>query len=195
METSGVIVVAELDRAVADLAAGRLACPRCSARLRRWGTGRRRTVRGPGGRPVMLHPARARCRSCRTTHVLLPAWCVPRRADAVEVIGAALVAAAEGVGYRRIAAGCGRPASTVRGWLHRAAQRAEPLRQAATGAAYQLDPSLGAIEPRTSPLGDAVEALGHYVGAYTRRFGRGVSAWQLICWFTAGRLLAPAPSG
>ena len=47
-------------------------------------------------------PRRARCAGCGRTAVL-PAWCVPRRADAGEVSGAALVAKAAGAGYRRIA--------------------------------------------------------------------------------------------
>ena len=38
-----------------------------------------------------LRPRRAYCRVCETTHVLLPAWSVPRRRDGAEVIGAALL--------------------------------------------------------------------------------------------------------
>jgi hypothetical protein len=60
--------------------------------------------------------------------VLLPAWCLLRRADAVAVIGAALEAAAAGDGHRRIAVMLGRAAATVRGWLRRFAGRAEAVR-------------------------------------------------------------------
>lgn len=49
----------------------------------------------------MLVPRRSRCRQCGATHVLLPAWCLLRRADAVVVIGAALEAAAAGDGHRK----------------------------------------------------------------------------------------------
>jgi hypothetical protein len=47
--------------------------------------------------------------------VLLPAWCLARRADAGKVIGAGLEAKAAGAGHRVVAARLGRPASTVRG--------------------------------------------------------------------------------
>jgi hypothetical protein len=39
------------------------------------------------GAMARLRPDRSRCRSCKCTHILLPAWCAPRRADAIEVIG------------------------------------------------------------------------------------------------------------
>jgi hypothetical protein len=51
------------------------------------------------------------------SHVLLPVFALLRRADLVEVIGAALSAKAAGVGARTIAVGLGRPVETVRGWL------------------------------------------------------------------------------
>ena len=76
----------------------------------------------------MLVPRRSRCRQCGATHVLLPAWCLLRRADAAAVIGAALEAAAAGDGHRKIAGLLGRAASTVRGWLRRFAGRAEEVR-------------------------------------------------------------------
>jgi hypothetical protein len=69
----------------------------------------------PGGRPA--RSGRTRCASCRGTRLLLPAWCLPRRADAVEVVDTELVAHAAGAGHRRIATELGRPVSTVRRWL------------------------------------------------------------------------------
>ena len=60
--------------------------------------------------------------------MLLPAWCLLRRADSAAVIGAALGAAAAGDGHRKIAGVLGRAASTVRGWLRRFAGRAEEVR-------------------------------------------------------------------
>jgi hypothetical protein len=59
-------------------------------------------------------------RLIRATQVLLPSWCLHRRAAAAEVIGAALVAKADGHGHRAIAARFDRPPSTVRAWLRRA---------------------------------------------------------------------------
>ena len=55
--------------------------------------------------------------------MLLPVFVLVRRADLVEVIGAALAAKASGAGARVIAAGLGRPVDTVRGWLRRFAGR------------------------------------------------------------------------
>lgn len=115
------LIVAD-DRAVleADIAAGRLVCPRCRRGvLGGWGCARRRPLRTAGG-VRWLRPRRARCRerSCRATHVLLPDVCLLRRCDAVEVIGAAVLAGS-GAGYRRVAELVGRPAETVRDWLSR----------------------------------------------------------------------------
>lgn len=49
--------------------------------------------------------------------MVLPARFLPRRADAVEVVGTALVARATGQGHRRIATELGWPVSTVHRWL------------------------------------------------------------------------------
>ena len=62
------------------------------------------------GALIVLRPDRARCRRCAVTQVLLPVWCVPRRGYGVEVVGAALLAAAEGAGHRRVAACVDAPA-------------------------------------------------------------------------------------
>jgi hypothetical protein len=90
-----VVLIVSGDRGVveADLAAGRLVCPRCLAGvLGGWGCSRLREVRtGSGLR--RLRPRRGRCRerSCRATHVLLPDVCLARRRYVAEVIGAALL--------------------------------------------------------------------------------------------------------
>ena len=78
-----VVLIVSDDRAVveADLAAGRLVCPRCRAGvLGGWGCSRLRVVRTSFG-VRRLRPRRGRCRerSCRATHVLLPDVCVARR--------------------------------------------------------------------------------------------------------------------
>ena len=88
------------------------------------GWARRRGVRGVGS----LRPRRARCPGCLVTHVLLPVTVLLRRADAVEVIGAALTARAAGLGHRRIAVWLGVPAGTVRGWLRRWGSRLQAVR-------------------------------------------------------------------
>src|SRR5664280_2686674 len=106
-----VITVVDVDAARRALGAGELTCPRpdCGGILRVWTAARPRTVRGLDATAVTFTPDRARCRRCKATNTLLPAWCLPRRGYRVEVVGAALLAAAEGAGYRRAAAGVGAP--------------------------------------------------------------------------------------
>ena len=83
---------------------GGLSCPDCGGRLAGWGHGRRREVFGPGRRTRrVVRPRRSRCAACRVTHMLLPAWMLLRRMDEAAVAGAALAAAARGLGYRRAA--------------------------------------------------------------------------------------------
>jgi hypothetical protein len=191
-----VIVVLEEAQARRELAAGRLPCPGCGGRLSPWGHARARPVRHPGGQRSWVRPRRACCAGCGATHVLLAAAVLPRRADRVESVGAALLAAADGRGHRPIAAALGLPPDTVRGWLRRARQRAGWLRALAMRQAFELDPVLGPVVPRRSRLADAVEALGLAVAALTRWLGvLAASPWQVIAALTGGRLLAPLRSG
>jgi hypothetical protein len=128
------------------------------------------------------------------THVLLAVSCLLRRADAAEVIGAALTAKAAGRGHRPIAAGLGRPVSTVRGWLRAFARNAERVRAVMTALLAPLDPLTGPAPVRGSVFADAVEAVGACAAAARRRLGvvGAVSAWQLAAAVTGGRLLAAA---
>jgi transposase len=61
--------------------------------------------------------------------VLLAEDTLSRRRDAVQVIGTALVAKANGQGRRSIAAALGVHESTVAGWLRRFAQMAGVIRE------------------------------------------------------------------
>jgi hypothetical protein len=108
------IGIADPGQAETALAAGTLACPGCTRPLRPRGHARTRTVRDHGTTTLALRPRRARCRTCRVTHVLLLAAVTSRRADTTAVIRSALLASARGTGYRRIAAQLDRPLSTVR---------------------------------------------------------------------------------
>lgn len=173
------------------LAAGELTCP-CGGGLCPWGHARPRTVRGAG----LVRPRRARCLACRVTHVLLAVSCLLRRADATEVIGAALAAKAAGEGHRPIAARLGRPASTVRGWLRAFTGNAERLRAICAALLVELDPLTAAPAPAGSTFADAVEAVGACAAAARRRLGviGAVSAWQLAAAISGGRLLAAAGS-
>ena len=108
----------------ARLAAGRIRCGGCDAPLSPWGYGRERVLRMLCG-VRSVRPRRGYCRSCQTTHLLLPAWSLPGRRDGAEVIGQALVLGAQGDGHRTIARQLDREPGTVRGWL-RAARRGAP---------------------------------------------------------------------
>jgi hypothetical protein len=191
-----VLLCTDAAAASADLAAGQLACPSCgTGRLARWGHGRERVIRLPGG-TARLRPDRARCRSCRRTHILLPAWCAPRRADAIEVIGAAAAAALAGAGSARIGADLGVPAATVRGWLRRLRCRAEQMRCYAMAEMGFLiggtDPALPL--PAASPLGDALNAVA--AAAHAARIAGAVEPlWPLLGRFGLARYLMPARSG
>lgn len=185
------------------LVSGGLACPGCGGRLRRWGYARSRVVRDGGDVRWRLRPRRARCAGCGGTHVLLPVSVLVRRADAVGVIGAALVWSAAGWGHGRVAERLGRPVSTVRGWLRRFRERVEPVRAAFTALLCALDANPLLPEPAGSDVADAVvadavAAIVAAAGAVTRRWAVPagfpelmVSPWQVAAAVTCGRLLAP----
>lgn len=186
------IVRHDPERVERDLRAKQLLCPGCDGVLAGWGWARRRRIRTGSGRWFWLQPRRARCTACSGTHVLMPSSTLLRRADAVEVLGAALLASAAGLGHRRVAARLGVPPGTVRNWLRRFAAAAEQITVQATRLAFGLDPDLWRIELRGSPKADALEALRVAVAAAVRRFGRPVSGWHVVSALTAGRLLAPS---
>ena len=170
-----------------DLQAGRLRRPRCDGELRPWGWKPRRWLRHPGGQ-VAWRLRRGRCRECRRTHVRLPVVALGRRLDAVEVIGSALVAKVSGAGHRTIAARLGRPKETVRGWLRRAQRRAEAIRDHFTRLAHRWGCDLR-LEPRGSPLGDALEIIGIAARAPAERWGT-ASVWHFVAGATNGALLS-----
>gem|GEM_PF-4723623 len=120
------LVVANEKDALAQLRAGLLCCPRCAGPLAPWGYARHRQLRGPGGAAVELRPPRARCRSCKSAHVVLPGWCLPRRRDTAKLVIGALVAKVSGAGHRKIARSLGLPATTVRGWVRAATLNLPP---------------------------------------------------------------------
>ena len=196
------IVVACPERAERILQAGNMGCPRCPGRLRPFGHGRTRTVRGRGATLLRVTPRRARCPGCGGTQILLPAALTVRRADSTEVIGAALAAKAGGAGFRAIAATLARPVSTVRSWLRRIPERhARWLYERAVDRAVQIDRELlaGPWSYPTVPghrqfptvLGQALNLLAGTALRYRERLGLPDTPWALIGFFAQGRLLAP----
>ncbi|MFN8079303.1 MAG: hypothetical protein U0Q19_07035 [Kineosporiaceae bacterium] len=152
------------------------------------------------GTALRIRPRRARCSGCGITHVLLPVSCLLRRADAVEVIGAALAARAAGAGHRSIADRLERARETVRGWLRRFAGRLETVRSFFTALMVRVD-----VDPVVPPVGESgwVDALTAITGAWKAtawRLGAGpnvegvgvVTAWRGVCAATSGALLSPS---
>jgi len=175
-----------------DLIGGRLGCPDCTSGLRPWGHGVEREVRLLG-RIERRRLRRSICRTCTTTHVLIPEDTLLRRRDGVEVVGAALTAKARGDGHRRIAEDLGRPASTVRGWLRRFAAMADELREHFTRWAYALDPVHDRLSSGGSSFFDAVEAVGVLGIVAVRLFGPR-PPWSLASVVTGGGLLCNTSS-
>lgn len=165
------ITVVDPDAARAELTAGRLGCPQpgCGGVLRVWSRARARRVRMPGGDLVRLCPDRARCRGCQVTHVLLPAWCLPRRGYGTEVVGTALLAAAQGAGCARAAAAAGAPAGTVRDWL-RAVGRAAPALTARAVVVAQAAGDTDACWPTPSRPGSVLAGVVNALAAAARAF-------------------------
>lgn len=136
--------------------------------------------------PVDIH--RVACGRCGATHSLWPDVLVGRRADSSELIGAALTAAADGVGHRRIAAHLRLPAATVRGWLRAFRRIAATICQRLLRLAFAADPA--ASWPRArGHLQMAVEAAVTAAGALRRLGGEPVHPWRLTVHVVAGRLL------
>jgi hypothetical protein len=187
-------VEADAGRVEDRLRSGGLFCPFCAAVLTGWGFARPRRLRGVAG-PVLLRPRRAVCTGCERTQVLLPVIGVSRRADVVEVIGAALVAKAAGWGHRLIGVLVGRPASTVRGWLRRFAERAGSVRAGFTALAVDVDPGTAPPLAAQSGFADAVAAVLMATVAVCRRWPGlrlTVSPWLVASAVSQGGLLAPA---
>ena len=180
------------DRAAveADLAVGRLCCPRCRVGvLGGWGCARLREVRTREGLR-RLRPRRGRCReeTCRATHVLLPDLCLARRRYVAEVIGEALLSLGL-EGYRRAGERLGVPGETVRDWRRRFRARAGVIVAHFVRWARALDGSLDPPVGRGLAVADALEAIGVCVRVASLVLARR-APWSWVSALTAGGLLA-----
>lgn len=162
-----------------QLRSGELGCPDCGGQLGPWGWAPGRFVREGDGSVRRIRLRRAICSragGCRRTHVLLPRFCLGRRVDVVALIWAALLARANGRGWRQITTLVGRPASTVRGWLSRFAAHAEAIRvgfarlERLAGAGADMD----RLAPAGTPTADAVAQIGAGCAAVRRAAGAAV---------------------
>ena len=180
----------------AQLKSGRLQCqvPGCGGVLAPWWYGVLREIVGLDGASGPVRPRRAICGSCGTTRVLLPDTMLRRRQYSAEVIGTALLHAAAGMPWTRVAARIGVPFETVRGWLRRFARRADLVRAWLLGLLDALvdDPALPPGE-----AGPAAGALGVLAALRRQMPGRrpvvaSLSPWQLAARLSRGGLLSPA---
>jgi hypothetical protein len=104
-----------------------------------------------------------------------------RRADTAEAIEAKT---ALGRGHRRIAAGCGRPASTVRGWLRAFGTSAAVIGDRFTGLLVRDAPDAVVLWPKPAgtAVGEALSVLMAYAEGLARRFAATVT----VTWVQAG---------
>ena len=105
------------------------------------------------------------------------------------MIGCALLAKAQGVGHRTIAARLDRPPGTVRGWLRAFTRRTGTLRCLGVTSTVQLGDGPWMPRPAGRPFADALEALARAARACGLRFGRIASEWELIVAVCGGELL------
>jgi hypothetical protein len=117
--------------------------------------------------------------------VLLEVRLAARRADAAEVIAAAVEAkTALGWGHRKIAASCGRPASTVRGWLRAFATSGGAIGERFTGLLVRDAPDAVVLWPKPAGFagGETLSVLMAYAEGLARRFAATVT----VTWIQAG---------
>lgn len=148
------LLILDSSTAAADLTGGRHACTKngCGGVLGPLGLRPDPSPPVGAGATQPHTPRRARCRSCSRTHVLVPKCSYPRRPDSTETVGTALLAAAGGLGHRRVAAHVGLLVTTVRGWLRRARANSETIQVNATIARPRSRPAAGPDRTERHPV-------------------------------------------
>jgi hypothetical protein len=171
-----------------DVVFPRPGCPSCAGPMTFW-SGYQRHVR-EAGRCWRIFVPRARCARCRVSHVLLPAFVLAWRLDAVETVGAVLAAVtAGGCGVRPAAARLGVPYTTARGWVRRFGARAPELGVAFAALAVELGGE--PVRPSGRASRFALEAVTAAFGAAAGLPGwRAVGSWRFASAVSGGRLIA-----
>ncbi len=134
---------------------------------------------------------RVRCRNCRIAPGLLPAFCLLRRLDPVEVIGGVLASVATGHPVAGAAGKQAIPRSTARGWIDRLKERAPSVAAGFSSLAVSLGDAsfdLGTHRPRA-----AMEAIGAaWHAASARLGGRCLALWRFASVVSGGALIGAA---
>jgi len=169
-----------------DLEVPRPNCPACVVAMVFWGSYNRPVRIGPVDLRLRIH--RAMCKSCRSSHALLPDLVAVGRLDSIEVIGAAVVEMAAGATAGAIARRASLPYATVRDWRRRFASRAKLLSAGLLAATV----ALGDLVPRL-PLGEVLAALCAVTAAARacrRRFAIDGSDWAVANLVAGGHLFS-----
>jgi hypothetical protein len=138
-------------------------------------------------------PWRGRCRSCKATHVLLPATLFVRRAFAGGLMWACVLARVGGSKIAAIGSRFGVRASTVASWLRRISGRADWWRQVLMDVLALVDGRVRRFEPAGSMLSDAIAVLDAVLAALRggdAQMAR-VTAPELASHLTRAHLFAP----
>jgi hypothetical protein len=162
-------------------------CPTCATLMAPW-SGYWRPVRHLVTCWRIFIP-RNRCRPCRATHAVLPAFCLQRRLDSVEVIGAALDAVGSGSsGHRPAAVEAAVPRTTARGWVRAFGRNAERLAVAFAALCVELASAVPTLAG--NPSGRALAALSAATEAAVELPGwAAVGRWRFSSAVTGGTLL------
>ena len=163
-------------------------CPACAGPMMLW-SGYWRHVR-VAGRCRKIFVPRLRCRCCRVSHALLPAFVLAWRLDVAETVGMVITEVACGAcGVRPAAARAGVPYTTARGWVRRFAGRAPELGVAFAALAVELGGE--AIRPAADAGRFALAAVGAAFGAAACLPGwLALGVWRFASSVSGGRLIA-----
>lgn len=168
-------------RAGKKVVAPRLGCPACAVPMT-FRSGYWRYVRA--GTDFRIWVRRAECPRCGVSRALLPSFCLVRRLDTVEVVGATVAGALDG---QVVAVPVGVGATTARAWVRRHRERAPAL----VAAARHLVPRLPGLGAPARPLSFEVEGL-WAVQAVAAALWVGLGTWAAVSLLTSGAWLAPA---
>jgi hypothetical protein len=163
-------------------------CPQCGSAMTFW-SGYWRHIR-QAGLCQKLFVKRARCRSCRVTHGLLPGFLLAGRLDAVETIGGVLEEVIVGPGGVRPAAERREvPHTTAREWLRRFSARAKEL--AVSFAALSVELGGEAVVPDGDAASFALSCVRAAFRAAEALPGWGVvGLWRFASSVSGGKLIA-----